>query len=106
MAVGLCIKPVTADNPSWPSVFFSPSCSAMAINVHIVLPLACLPFPESRYREREVGGGRATRQPGQIRKEAALTRPVRVIGPTSHPRFARNRALRHNRTTGAIFYIP
>src|SRR5690349_24331495 len=27
---------------------------------------------------REVGGGRATRQPGQVRKEAALTSAVRV----------------------------
>src|SRR5215472_12292311 len=27
----------------------------------------------ARYRGREVGGGRATRQPGQVRKEAALT---------------------------------
>jgi hypothetical protein len=26
-----------------------------------------------RYKAREVGGGRATRQPGQVRKEAALT---------------------------------
>src|SRR6266705_784311 len=25
-------------------------------------------------RDREIGGGRATRQPGQVRKEAALTR--------------------------------
>ena len=31
-----------------------------------------------RYRGREVGGGRATRQPGQVRKEAALTSAVRV----------------------------
>ena len=34
---------------------------------------ACIPVPFRRYREREVGGGRATRQPGQVRKEAALT---------------------------------
>ena len=27
------------------------------------------------HRRREVGGGRSTRQPGQVRKEAALTRP-------------------------------
>src|SRR5579875_859942 len=34
---------------------------------------------------REVGGGRATRQPGQVRKEAALTSAVRVARqpPTS-----------------------
>src|SRR5690606_28611641 len=33
---------------------------------------------------REVGGGRSTRQPGQVRKEAALTSPERVIVPASH----------------------
>ena len=39
-----------------------------------------LAFPPSagQYSSREVGGGRATRQPGQIRKEAALTSAVRV----------------------------
>src|SRR5271154_6325496 len=31
-----------------------------------------------QYSPREVGGGRATRQPGQVRKEAALTSAVRV----------------------------
>ena len=34
---------------------------------------ACFPPLLARYRRREVGGGRATRQPGQVRKEAALT---------------------------------
>ena len=28
---------------------------------------------------REVGGGRAARQPGQVRKEAALTSQMRVV---------------------------
>src|SRR4051794_14565592 len=32
----------------------------------------------ARYKNREVGGGRATRQPGQVRKEAALTSTDRV----------------------------
>jgi len=51
--------------------------------------LACFPRPEARYRAREVGGGRATRQPGQVRKEAALTSPVRVVVslPPHFPRF-------------------
>src|SRR6185312_15165760 len=40
--------------------------------------VACLPCLFPRYRAREVGGGRATRQPGQIRKEAALTSTDRV----------------------------
>src|SRR5215831_1798206 len=39
---------------------------------------ACFPTVCSRYRSWEVGGGRATRQPGQVRKEAALTSAVRV----------------------------
>ena len=39
---------------------------------------ACFPPGRSRYKGREVGGGRATRQPGQVRKEAALTSAVRV----------------------------
>jgi len=30
---------------------------------------ACFPLARRRYSRREVGGGRATRQPGQIRKE-------------------------------------
>src|SRR6202044_1209885 len=33
----------------------------------------CFPGLRGRYRAREGGGGRATRQPGQVRKEAALT---------------------------------
>src|SRR6266545_3541327 len=41
-------------------------------------PDACIPDAFRRYKEREVGGGRATRQPGQVRKEAALTSAVRV----------------------------
>src|SRR6266702_1112739 len=39
---------------------------------------ACFGRPDSRYRDREVGGGRTTRQPGQVRKEAALTSTDRV----------------------------
>src|SRR5579862_2108227 len=35
---------------------------------------ACFPALLAPNRDREIGGGRATRQPGQIRKEAALTR--------------------------------
>src|SRR5579872_3483102 len=35
-------------------------------------------LPPDDIEAREVGGGRATRQPGQIRKEAALTSAVRV----------------------------
>src|SRR6266536_4544517 len=35
---------------------------------------ACFPALLAPNRDREIGGGRATRQPGQVRKEAALTR--------------------------------
>src|SRR5882757_9518850 len=35
---------------------------------------ACFPGHLAPNRDREIGGGRATRQPGQVRKEAALTR--------------------------------
>src|SRR5690349_22309229 len=49
---------------------------------------------------REVGGGRATRQPGQVRKEAALTSAVRVArqpptlfrSPATAPLFGANAA--------------
>ena len=43
----------------------------------------CICEPNCRYGRREVGGGRSTRQPGQVRKEAALTSPERVIVPAS-----------------------
>src|SRR3984885_10327926 len=35
---------------------------------------ACFPGRLAPNKDREIGGGRATRQPGQVRKEAALTR--------------------------------
>src|SRR6478736_957068 len=35
---------------------------------------ACFPALLAPNKGREIGGGRATRQPGQVRKEAALTR--------------------------------
>src|SRR5436305_5095127 len=35
---------------------------------------ACFPLALAPNRDWEIGGGRATRQPGQVRKEAALTR--------------------------------
>src|SRR6202451_4686256 len=35
---------------------------------------ACFPALLPQNRDGEIGGGRATRQPGQVRKEAALTR--------------------------------
>ena len=41
-------------------------------------------------RAREVGGGRATRQPGQVRKEAALTSSGSGRSSASHPNFLRH----------------
>src|SRR4051794_11308566 len=35
---------------------------------------ACFPALLAPNKDGEIGGGRATRQPGQVRKEAALTR--------------------------------
>ena len=39
----------------------------------------CVKGREVRYRGREVGYGRSARQPGQIRKEAAVTSLPRVV---------------------------
>jgi len=51
---------------------------------------------------REVGGGRATRQPGQVRKEAALTSAVRVARqpPTSAHVARMSEATSGNRARG------
>ena len=55
---------------------------------------------KARYRTREVGGGRATRQPGQVRKEAALTSTDRVARqPPTH--FTRNAACSAHRRAEA-----
>src|SRR5438132_7431240 len=43
-------------------------------------------------RDREIGGGRATRQPGQVRKEAALTRSGSGRSSVSYLFFRANRA--------------
>lgn len=57
---------------------------------------------------REVGGGRATRQPGQVRKEAALTSAARVIVPASHLIFISGLCFQHgpcharSRATGKL----
>src|SRR5690348_10350759 len=60
---------------------------AMTFPARCTGTLAQLAFPSRRpdISPREVGGGRATRQPGQIRKEAALTSAVRVARqPPTH----------------------
>src|SRR5258705_4810972 len=44
----------------------------------------CAPRGEDRYWGREAGGGRVSRQPGQVRKEAAVTSFHAGRCPVSH----------------------
>src|SRR6185295_20171357 len=53
---------------------------------------ACFPALLAPNRHREIGGGRATRQPGQVRKEAALTRSGSGRSSVSYLFFRANRA--------------
>src|ERR1700688_1689317 len=53
---------------------------------------ACFPALLAPNKGREIGGGRATRQPGQVRKEAALTRSGSGRSSVSYLYFRANRA--------------
>src|SRR5450631_1966655 len=53
---------------------------------------ACFPALLAPNKHREIGGGRATRQPGQVRKEAALTRSGSGRSSVSYLFFRANRA--------------
>src|SRR6202140_2750973 len=53
---------------------------------------ACFPSLLAPNKDREIGGGRATRQPGQVRKEAALTRSGSGRSSVSYLFFRANRA--------------
>src|ERR1700680_2066389 len=53
---------------------------------------ACFPGLLAPNKGREIGGGRATRQPGQVRKEAALTRSGSGRSSVSYLFFRANRA--------------
>src|SRR5258705_560210 len=53
---------------------------------------ACFPALLAPNRSREIGGGRATRQPGQVRKETALTRSGSGRSSVSYLFFRANRA--------------
>src|ERR1700692_4478902 len=53
---------------------------------------ACFPNLLAPNKGREMGGGRATRQPGQVRKEAALTRSGSGRSSVSYLFFRANRA--------------
>ena len=44
----------------------------------------CILYLKVRYEPWKVGCGRVTRQPGQVRKEAALTNSTRVTCPAFH----------------------
>src|ERR1700680_2417288 len=50
---------------------------------------ACFPALLAPNKDREIGGGRATRQPGQVRKEADLTRSGSGRWSVSHLLFER-----------------
>ena len=53
----------------------SPPCrNGISAQVSQTASPACFPALLAPNKDREIGGGRATRQPGQVRKEAALTR--------------------------------
>src|ERR1700690_35987 len=68
------------------------------------LRLACLLSPRvGPIKDREVGGGRATRQPGQIRKEAALTSTDRVARqPPTNFREANSASRRGRQSDGTM----
>src|ERR1700688_4743750 len=53
---------------------------------------ACFPGLLAPNKDREIGGGRASRQPGQVRKEAALTRSGSGRSSVSYLFFRANRA--------------
>src|SRR5712675_1818650 len=55
---------------------------------------ACFPLVLAPNKDREIGGGRATRQPGQVRKEAALTRSGSGRSSVSYLFYQANRARR------------
>src|SRR5882757_2349768 len=68
---------------------------------------ACFPGLLAPNKDREIGGGRATRQPGQVRKEAALTRSGSGRSSVSYLFFRANRVNAVIRTAlGPVLAIP
>src|SRR5882762_2933802 len=63
---------------------------------------ACFPDLLAPNKDREIGGGRATRQPGQVRKEAALTRSGSGRSSVSYLFFRANRAKSGHPPLGSI----
>src|SRR6266851_3495462 len=80
--------------PRWSLSSGSPKGETRRRGVTVVPPPApaCFPVLLAPNRGREIGGGRATRQPGQVRKEAALTRSGSGRSSVSYPFFRANRA--------------
>src|SRR5437660_8094005 len=74
-------SPGMTNTAAWRIDLSTPPCSCVA----------CFLGSGGRYNGREVGGGRATRQPGQVRKEAALTSAVRVARQPPTPSCERQR---------------
>src|ERR1700738_1093175 len=66
---------------------------------------ACFPPLLAPNKDREIGGGRATRQPGQVRKEAALTRSGSGRSSVSSLFFRANRA-DQGETCPALRFVP
>src|SRR5213083_1253111 len=62
---------------------------------------ACFPVLLAPNRDREIGSGRATRQPGQVRKEAALTSSGSGRSSVSHPFSQAAQPMDHHRRRNA-----
>ena len=71
------------------SALFRPNASL--IERESAAAVTCFPATFVPNSQREVGGGRTTRQPGQVRKDAALTSSGSGRSSTSHFRFCPSR---------------
>src|SRR3982750_930958 len=86
---GICSVVVLAGKPSFGTATNAFPCS-LTSPANAGQP-ACFPALLAPNRDREIGGGRATRQPGQVRKEAALTRSGSGRSSVSYLFFRANR---------------
>src|SRR3984885_14813125 len=67
---------------------------------------ACFPGRLAPNKGREIGGGRATRQPGQVRKEAALTRSGSGRSSVSYLFFERIAQKSNSVLAPDLFLVP
>src|ERR1700676_3419645 len=67
---------------------------------------ACFPALLAPNKGREIGGGRATRQPGQVRKEAALTRSGSGRSSVSYLFFERIAQKSNSVLAPDLFLVP